>query len=187
MATISQIQIGEQTYNIYDANAARTTNVNTIDGRLNTIEGYFTEGKLNLANGGTALNSSSQNVLLKALGLAKTANDTWNLGGVQIAGWVTDDRKQCRFTLIVPWHLYSIQSISLAGSATIIGHNGTYLFGTDSNSLVLGSSTVKDKSVDINNHKVTFHLGTSNNSAQGTAYAHTPCVAVLSNFVITFT
>jgi hypothetical protein len=86
LATISQIQIGDQTYNIHDVNAARTTNVNEINTRLGTIESYFNNGVLKYTNGGTQNNVTSQQTLLRSLGLARTAGDNISIGVINAAG-----------------------------------------------------------------------------------------------------
>ena len=78
MATISQIQIGNQIYDICDANNRQTTETinDTIDiimTNIDDIQDRFSNGVLKIANGGTAqgtpANVTDKDALLQALGI----------------------------------------------------------------------------------------------------------------------
>lgn len=142
MATISQIKIGDQIYNICDADNRQTTEtinntLTTINQDLAAIKGRFdSNGILKIANGGTAQSQSDKNALLRALGIAKTAGDAVDIGGFRGAGYVTNARKDFSFTICTSYLFYGVSASNsyITGTYTIRQNNG-YHFGCTSDHL----------------------------------------------------
>ncbi len=133
LATISQIQISDQIYEICDANNRQTTEtinntLTTINQNLAAIQSRFdSNGILKIANGGTAKGDApsesitNQNALLRALGVAKTAGDTIEITGFRGAGYITTGRKDFSFSICTRFFFYGANAKNsfITGTYTI--------------------------------------------------------------------
>lgn len=145
LATISQIKIGEQTYDICDANNRQTTEtinntLATINQDLTAIQNRFdNNGVLKIANGGTAQGEPQEvtngNALLHALGVAKTAGDEIDITYMNACGFVTEARTKFAFSLSTCFIFYGYSSASFKSGFYTVRQNNDYHFGSTANNL----------------------------------------------------
>lgn len=140
MATISQIKIGNQTYEICDTNNRQTTKTinDTIDiimANIDDIQDRFSNGVLKTANGGTALNATNGNTLLRALGVAKTAGDEIDITFMIACGYITSAKTTFSFSLGTRFLFYDYSSASFKSGFYTVRQNNEYLFGSSGDNL----------------------------------------------------
>lgn len=90
---------------------------------------YFRFGTIPISAGGTG--QTSANAAARALGMAKTAGDSWTMNNLMVGGFLTNAKASTYCSIPIPYRLYGVNSVAVSGSVTIRG-NGNYLCGSTS-------------------------------------------------------
>lgn len=138
-------------------------------------------GPLPIASGGTG--QATADAAAHALGMAKTAGDSWTMNNYRTDGWINDAKTEAHCTIKTPFRFYGQSGATLAGTYTV-RQNGNYLFGSTSStpySLSGHYSGVAANSQGFVN--VTIRTG----ATQSAATADDACAIVFNTLTITLT
>ena len=113
---------------------------------------------ISIAEGGTG--QANANAAARALGMAKTAGDTFSMNGICVDGWLTNSRKTAIVSIPLPFRLYAFKSCTVTGNA-IFRQNNLYLFGSTSSSAVNLQSSLDTSATAYANGFINLTIGSA--------------------------
>lgn len=134
--------------------------------------GTKTSGTLGIGRGGTG--ETNADAAARALGMAKTAGDTINMGGYVATGYLTSSKTKMTLTVATPFRFYGFSGATATATATV-RQNNLYLFGSTAdtpatlsnlevvaraNGFLTISYTGSTQSSAINNNPVAVYFNT---------------------------
>lgn len=140
-------------------------------------------GPLPVASGGTG--QTTANDAARALGMAKTAGDSWTMDNVITTGFLNNTKLLVHTMAQTPYRFYGATGVTLAGTYKVRQYNGTYLMGSGESTAVSLSGRVKASSVNENGF-ILIDIGTG--TAQGSsATANGTCTVQFNTLTVTLT
>lgn len=138
-------------------------------------------GPVPIASGGTG--QATANAAARALGMAKTAGDSWTMNNYRTDGWINDAKTEAHCTIKTPFRFYGQAGATLSGTYTV-RQNGNYLFGSTSSTPYSLSGHYSGVAANASGFvNVTIRTG----SVQNAAVADETCAVVFNSLTITLT